>query len=458
MGIDVEEADAPGSVGGQVKASYKEIFTTMSILGWTGFGGPAAHVGLFKKAFVERLNWMSETVFLELFALGQCLPGPTSTQLSFSVGITKKGIPGGLMSGMLFQYPGLLMMSLLGAFAKWALDDPADWVRGISAGLAAVGVALVAGAAKGLCEKICGTKPLAGLCVLSAVVAYLYRSAWIFPLLILVGGLVTLYLKRNDDVALKEVDESVDHYGVGPKGGAFLILLWAVLLVLFIVLRDNVDYYEADGSISAHAAVHWFEAFYRTGSIIFGGGQVVLPLLLHEVVSFNEVCTVNAEGNKVCEDVQDPTRSWVTEEEFFAGLGIVQAMPGPLFNLSAYLGAVMAIRAGHSAMEGIAACWLGLFGPGILLIYGVLPFWGRFRSLPVYRRMLPGLNASAVGLVVAAVFQMFVKVRSISEFPNASVAIGIIGYSAVEQYKLQAPLAVVGGGVLGLIAWALEFK
>lgn len=150
------------------------------------------------------------------------------------------------------------------------------------------------------------------------------------------------------------------------------------------------------------------------------------------------------------------TCRWVTQEEFFTGLAMAQAMPGPLFNFAAYLGAVMALRRDHFVLEGIGAAWLGLFGPGVMLIYGILPFWGRFRKLPSYRCALPGLNAAAVGLVVAAVFQMYNKVRDISVFPDASVAIGILGYTAVEHFGVQAPLAVVCGGVLGLIGWATQ--
>lgn len=204
--------------------------------------------------------------------------------------------------------------------------------------------------------------------------------------------------------------------------------------------------------------------------------------------------------------------SWITEEQFFAGLAVVQAMPGPLFNLSAYIGALAARRAGVNVLAGIAAvgsrryqstsvfdrlraafhfssflnprnrafpfktaavlltthprergarrfqpyetAWFGLFGPGVMLIYGVLPFWGAFRKQPVYRRALPGLNSSAVGLVVAAVFQMSFKVRGISPFKDASVCIGFLAFYAVHFLKVPAPAAILGGGVLGVIAWA----
>ena len=173
----------------------------------------------------------------------------------------------------------------------------------------------------------------------------------------------------------------------------------------------------------------------------------------------------------------ETAKSRITEEQFFAGLAIVQAMPGPLFNLSAYIGALAARRAGANVAAGIAAAWLGLFGPGVMLIYGILPFWGAFRTHPTYRRALPGLNSSAVGLVVAAVFQMSFKVRSLSPMPDASVVIGILAFYATHfgvpqfwkalsvadeknegpvslpPWKMPAPLAILAGGVLGLIGW-----
>mmetsp|Transcript_20186 Transcript_20186/g.50509 ORF Transcript_20186/g.50509 Transcript_20186/m.50509 type:complete len:369 (+) Transcript_20186:1-1107(+) len=364
---------------------------------------------------------------------------------------------------MLFQSPGLLMMSLAGAGAAEILVDPADWLRGISAGLSAAGVALVVSAAVGLANGQCKDHITSRLCLMSAVVAYYYQSNWIFPLLIVIGGSVTSYTKRNDDLALKDKDETIHHLGLNKTAGACLVLAWIAILATVTVLTNTTDYADAK-------ELHWFEAFFRTGSIIFGGGQVVLPLLLKDVVQYESVCTgadgfliANQTLTTVCATYTQVPRadSWITEEQFFAGLGVVQAMPGPLFNLAAYIGAVAARRAGVNILSGIAVSWFGLFGPGIMLIYGVLPFWGAFRKQPIYRRALPGLNSSAVGLVVAAVFQMAFKVREISPFKDASVVIGIVAFFAVHFVKVppnlamfQAPATILAGGVAGVVAWA----
>jgi chromate transporter len=303
---------------------------------------------------------------------------------------------------------------------------------------------------------------------LSAVIAYYYQTAWLFPTLIAFGGCVTVCEakmreakeKKEDGAAVKaapaedEVEE-VAHLGLKPWAGAALIVGWLVTLITLSSVVPKTDY-------DSNKELHWFEAFWRTGSIIFGGGQVVLPLLLNDVVQYETTCaTMNAAGTACVEYIKtEAANSWLTEEQFFAGLAMVQAMPGPLFNLSAYIGAVAARRAGINVIVGVLCCWLGLFGPGVMLIFAVLPFWGKFRKWDVYKRALPGLNASAVGLVVAAVFNIAFKVRSLSPFPEASVCIGVICTFCAHIVKLppgpwtlvQAPLVVLAGGLLGLIA------
>jgi chromate transporter len=309
---DPEKQEAP-----LVKASYKDIFWSFVLMGWTAFGGPAAHIGIFQKVFVETKRWMSMTVFNELLSLGQCMPGPTSTQVSFAIGVVQKGIPGGLMSGMLFQYPGLLMMSLAGAGAAEILVNPDDWLRGLSAGLSAAGVALVVSAAVGLARGQCKDQVTSALCLLSAVVAYYYQSNWIFPVLIVVGGLTTLYTKRKDDVALPDRKETIHHLGLSKVSGGILIATWLAIWIAVASVVNTTDY-------AGNQELHWFEAFYRTGSIIFGGGQVVLPLLLKDVVQYEDVCASYVNG--ACESYVTVPRadSWITEEQFFAGLGVVQ--------------------------------------------------------------------------------------------------------------------------------------
>ncbi|GIL47404.1 hypothetical protein Vafri_4228 [Volvox africanus] len=416
-----------------VSVTYFDILKHFSLMGYIGFGGPAAHIGLFQRYFVERYKWMSLQVFTELFALGQCLPGPTSTQVSFAMGTVKKGVLGGLLSGALFQYPGAVVMTLVGAgAAKW-LTDPPGWLEGIVAGLSAVGVALVASATKGLLMKLCNTKITAIVGTLAAAAAIYWSEPWLFPLLIVLGFIVTNITEWKLDRRLAGNDGGVESLGFGMLGGFVLIVVWLVVLVVVLVLARTA-YKGKDNPLN------WFEVFYRTGSIIYGGGQVVLPMLLTDVVQKYPNGT-------------ETENTWVTEKQFYAGLGAVQAMPGPLFNFAAYLGCVIAIKLKQTFILGAVLAWFGLFSPGVMLMFGVLPFWKRFRTWQIYRRGLSGMNAVGVGLILASVFTMTLDVYRISPFPNASLCIALFAFCAVDELKIFEPIVVAMGAVLGVIAW-----
>mmetsp|Transcript_49324 Transcript_49324/g.142945 ORF Transcript_49324/g.142945 Transcript_49324/m.142945 type:complete len:502 (+) Transcript_49324:128-1633(+) len=452
-----------------VTVGFGDIARNFVLMGWTAFGGPAAHVGLFQKTFVEQKKWMSIDVFTELFAVCQCMPGPSSTQMSFALGTTKKGVLGGLLSGILFQYPGAFAMTALGLTAsEWASAQVMrdnTWLAGLVGGLSAAGVALVASAAIGLWNKACAApdaRVLAGFCC----VVLLYFSAemitppdrdgrkamWIFPLLIIFGGVVT-YVYRGPlegggsaNAAEAAQDSSIEHFGVGKGVGIVLIMVVALVFVGSFIASNTLEYQD-----SMH--LHWFSAFWRTGTVIWGGGQVVLPLLENEVVS----------------------TGWVEESVFFAGLALAQAMPGPLFNFAAFLGAAAGKQWVGTVAGGIGAagvCWLGLFGPGVILIFGILPFWGKFRSNATYKRALPGLNAAAVGLLIASLVQMAAGVRENNTKPQgpipreASTCIGLVAFWAVHWLKIpnatltqiQAPIVIVVAGLVGIIAGLLDMK
>ncbi|GLI64225.1 hypothetical protein VaNZ11_007423 [Volvox africanus] len=416
--------------------SYWDILKHWSVMGYIGFGGPAAHIGLFQRYFVERYKWMSLGVFTELFALGQCLPGPTSTQVSFAIGTVKRGVLGGLLSGALFQYPGAVVMTAVGAGAAKFLTDDRKWLNGIVAGLSAVGVALVASAAKGLLMKLCNTKVTAILGTLAAAAAIYWSEPWLYPLLIVLGFIVTNITERKKDCRLTGNDGGVESLGFGMLGGGVLIGLWLAVLAVVLALARTTFKHE-------NGPLNWFEVFYRIGSIIYGGGQVVLPMLLTDVVQKDE-------------NGKELATTWVTEKQFYAGLGAVQAMPGPLFNFSAYLGAIIARRRGDLFLEGAVLAWFGLFSPGVMLMFGVLPFWKRFRTWQIYRRGLPGMNAVGVGLILASVFKMSLDVWRISPFKNASLCIALFAFTAVDELKIFEPIVVIGGALLGLFGWGVK--
>lgn len=449
-------------------ATYKELVRYWFILGWTAFGGPAAHVAMFQKLFVDKLKWCTYLVFTELLMLGQCVPGPTSTQMGFALGVLKKGLKGGALSGVLFQGPGFLILAILGWVAAKVLDRDIAWLNGLVAGLAAAGIALVASASVSLTKNICKTRLLQSLAIAAAVIAYYYPKPWTFPAVIIAGGIITIVVMRKEALKIADVNAGVDRLGFNKIGGAILILIWIGVLVGTIVAASQTDY-------ASQQELHWFSAFYRTGSVIFGGGQVVLPMLYNDVVAADcpdqsrRCCPVDINVNMTSNPAllescygdnaaSDPNCkcSWISGNEFYAGLALAQAMPGPLFNFAAYLGAVIALNAGVFAIAGIVLCWVALFAPGIILIFAILPFWGAFRKWQIYRKALPGLNSAAVGLIIASVFQLTLNAYSTSPFPKTSISIGIISYGLTEVLNVPAPFVVLLGGALGVMGWGAD--
>eukprot|EP01134_Creolimax_fragrantissima_P007397 CFRG7397T1 len=419
--------------------SYNEIAKRFLTLGVTAFGGPSAHVAMFQQLFCQKLGYFSNDLFAELIALGQCLPGPTSTQTSFAIGIVTKGTLGGLLSGSCFLVFGAIMMTLLGYGSTFLteLKVLGTWENSTAAGLSAVGLGLVAVAAKSLSYKICKTNILIIITMVTAAISTCYSAAWLFPVLIISGGIAhygaQAAMNRSHSVVESENGvsnevEKVDKVGPSVPAGILLILGWATILIVSTILVNTWEY------STKNAAFYWFQVFFYTGSLVYGGGPVVLPILMTEL----------------CNNHQ-----WITHGEFLTGLGVVQAMPGPMFNISAYLGAVIAHNAGHNFLVGSIACWLGMFVPGVVLIFGVFPFWHKVRKVQAYKYILPGLNAAAVGLICASVFSMYDELHKRSAFPKVSSSIALVGAVLVDGVGLPAPFAVGIGGCLGVLAWSV---
>jgi chromate transporter len=389
---------------------------------------------------------MTQPVFAEMFALAQCVPGPSSTQLAYGIGIIKKGVAGGMLSGFLFQFPGLLLMSLVGVGVAEFLKAPSPALRGAVAGLGAAGVALVAQSAVALTRGVCKDNVGLLLAATTATITFYVVRIWLFPLLIALGGIVTLIQLRKCDMASTAADVHVERFGLKRWAGLGVVGVWLAVLVGTIVAGRLVP-------AGTCLPLDWWRTFYLSGSYIFGGGQVVIPMLYDQTVTRD--CAPPPPGGGLPTCVDAPT-TWVTTADFYTGLAVVQAMPGPLFNFAPYLGAVAARRAGVHPLVGIAVGWVGLNAPGILLYYGLLPWWGAVRHANVYRRALPGLNAAAVGLVTAAALTLTIALRSQSPFPDATIAIGMVVYTATGVLRVPVPAAVVGGGVLGVVAWAAK--
>ena len=333
---------------------FKEVFWTYLPLGFVAFGGPQAHVAILRDHLVEQRGWLDEEQFTELFAIGQGLPGPTSTQLVVSTALARAGPIGGLTAFFLWNLPGLVVLITCGVLIETFVDpNEPPWYL---VGLPPAAISLVFKAFYGFGKKLDRLGYI--LCLISTLFAVLINgdnlikpdaSQYMFPCLLIFGGIVS-YLDSlrgsplgNYKSASKGWDAESDllmrRIGIPLWVGGLIFLVWVVVLGVTVGLKRR------DVS-NNHVYLEVFEVMYRTGSLIFGGGQVVLPLLEGEVVP-----------------------SWMTKDQFFQGLGLAQSMPGPLFNFSSYLGAV------YQGVPGGLVAYVGLFAPGVILIFAMVPFW-----------------------------------------------------------------------------------
>lgn len=339
-----------------------EVARSFLRLGLTSFGGPVAHIGYFHREFVERRRWIDEQHFGQLLALCQCLPGPASSQLGFSIGLLRAGWAGALMAFICFTLPSALLMFLF-AEASGQLAGP--WGQAIIHGLKLVAVAVVAQGVLGMARTLCPDRPRALMAAISVALIALSPSAWMQLLIVAGGAALGPWACRQ--VEAKAGETFALHYG--PRIGTGFLIIYAGLLVIALLAAP---YLPPLGQIAS--------AFYRTGALVFGGGHVVLPLLKQTVV--------------------DP--GWISPDRFLAGYGAAQAVPGPMFSLSAYLGTEL--HGGQGGATGAAISLLAIFLPGLLVVSGALPFWRGLAARTQAVRMLAGVNAAVVGLLAFALY------------------------------------------------------
>jgi chromate transporter len=337
-----------------------EVLRVFARLGLTSFGGPIAHIGYFRNEFVTRRAWLDEAAYADLVALCQFLPGPASSQVGFSVGLMRAGYLGGLAAWAGFTLPSALLMLLFAEGAAW-IAGPVG--TGLIHGLKLVAVAIVAQAVWGMAKTLCPDRTRAGIAVVAVLSLFAHASSVAQIASILMGAVAGFALCRSDaPAAAMPLATPVSRRAGGAALAAFFLLLGGLPLL--------------DGS---HAA-SFFDAFYRSGALVFGGGHVVLPLLREAVVA----------------------PGWVGEDAFLSGYGAAQAVPGPLFTIAAYLGAVAAPA--PNGVAGAALALAGIFLPGLLIVTGCLPFWSDLRRRPAARAMMQGVNAAVVGVLGAALY------------------------------------------------------
>lgn len=382
-----------------------QVFWIFFKLGFTSFGGPVAHLGYFREEFVHKRRWFSDQSYADLVALCQFLPGPASSQVGLSIGLSRGGYSGAFMAWLGFTLPSALALILVAlAYQNFSESLP----NGILSGLKIVAVAVVAQAVWGMANSLCQGKLKMTLMILSACVVLLFPTALTMILLIVAAGLFGYFTLQSES---NTSPESLNIPIGSVASRVWMLLFWLLLLglPLSVALFPNT-----------YLAV--IDVFYRVGSLVFGGGHVVLPLLEAETVA----------------------SGWVSPEAFLAGYGVAQAVPGPLFTFSAFLGASM--------QEGIGSILLGLtalaaiFLPSFLLVFAVLPYWENLRKSQKAQSALAGINAAVVGVLLAAFYDP-VFTSGIKEVEHFAFA--LITFAALVFWKLPPWLVVLLSAIAG---------
>jgi chromate transporter len=383
-------AAAAGSVG--------EVFATFLKLGLTSFGGPIAHIGYFRRELVERRKWIGESEFAQLLALCQFLPGPASSQMGFSLGLLRAGWPGALAAFLAFTLPSAL---LLFAFAA-ALPGMSGSVGDAAIhGLKIVALCVVAQGVLGMSRQLCPDAPRAGIAALAAGLVLIAGQAWVQLLVVALGAVAGLVFCRG----VQPVPAGGLALRYGPALGWVLLAAFALLLAGLPLLAR-----------SGEGLLVVAEAFYRAGALVFGGGHVVLPLLEETVVA----------------------PGWVSQDEFLAGYGAAQAVPGPMFTIAAYLGARLPGTEG--GLVGASVALAAIFLPGFLLVAGVLPLWRQIAGGAGAARAIAGVNAAVVGLLGAALYDP-VWISAVRA--PVDLAIALVGFTLLVAWRASALLVVL---------------
>jgi chromate transporter len=368
-------------------------------LGLTCFGGPVAHIGYFRREFVERRRWIDENDFARLLALCQFLPGPASSQLGFSLGLVRAGWLGACAAFVAFTLPSAIALVV---FAALVPDLSGVAGTAVVHGLKLVAVAVVAQAVLGMARQLAPDAPRATVAVLAAAVILVSGHAWTQLLVVALGGMAGLAVCRSVRAPVADTRLPLP-YGVAT--GIALLGVFALLLVLLpLVARGE------DGLVAAAAA------FYRAGALVFGGGHVVLPLLREAVV----------------------TPGWISGDDFLAGYGAAQAVPGPLFSFAAYLGA--RLPGAQGGIVGAIVSLIAIFLPGFLLVAGALPVWRSIGRTPRAAQVVAGVNAAVVGLLAAALYD---PVWTSAVRSPVDVAIAAIGFTLLVAWRVSAVVVVL---------------
>jgi chromate transporter len=389
---------------GQPAGTAVEVFWTFLRLGLTSFGGPVAHLGYFRAECVERRHWLDEHSYADIVALCQFLPGPASSQVGMSLGILRAGLPGALAAWVGFTMPSALVLILFGyGVSELGSLSGAAWLHGLKI----VAVAVVAQAVWGMAKSLAPDRERATVAVGAAILALAVPTALGQVGAIVAGAAIGRVFLSDRTAARPHTPLAVR---VPRSWSVVAAILFFALLLGLPLLAAAVP----------SRALALFDSFYRSGSLVFGGGHVVLPLLQAEVVP----------------------PGWVTNDAFLAGYGAAQAVPGPLFTFAAYLGTVM--EPPVNGWIGGLLCLAAIFLPSFLLLVGALPYWDMLRRLPAVQAALLGINAAVVGLLLAALYR---PVWTSAIFGPADFALGLVAFLLLTLWAVPPWLVVILGAV-----------
>ncbi|WP_226669934.1 chromate transporter [Metabacillus litoralis] len=382
-----------------------EILIVSTRLGFTSFGGPVAHLGYFHEEYVRRRKWMDEKSYADLVALCQFLPGPASSQVGIGIGVMRAGVLGGITSFIGFTLPSVIALIVFAIILQGLDVADAGWLHGLKI----VAVAVVAHAILGMAQKLTPDLKRKAIALLALVGTLLWQTAYTQIAIILLSGFLGFLMFKQQ----KEDNPSSLSFPISRRFAVICLTLFFGLLIVLPIINQAT-------SISWIAL---FDSFYRSGSLVFGGGHVVLPLLEREFV---------------------PT-GLLTEEQFLTGYGAAQAVPGPLFTFAAYIGAVI------NGWQGGLLATLAIFLPAFLLILGTLPFWHQLRSNAKVKGALMGVNAAVVGILIAAFYH---PIWTSSILDAIDFAFAAILFSMLVFWKLPPWIIVLTGAIGG---WLISY-
>ncbi|MEA3322397.1 MAG: chromate efflux transporter [Bacillota bacterium] len=382
--------------------SLLEILIVSTRLGLTSFGGPVAHLGYFHTEYVRRRKWMDEKSYADLVALCQFLPGPASSQVGIGIGVMRAGVLGGIVSFLGFTLPSVLALIIFAIILQGFDVGNAGWIHGLKI----VAVAVVAHAILGMANNLTPDLKRKAIALFALVVTLLWQTAFSQVGVIIIAAIFGFILFRQNITE----DDSRLAFPISKRLAVICLTLFFGLLIFLPILREATS-------------LNWvalFDSFYRSGSLVFGGGHVVLPLLEREFV---------------------PT-GWISEEAFLAGYGAAQAVPGPLFTFAAYIGAVI------DGWKGGLLATFAIFLPAFLLILGTLPFWDSLRRNSKVKAALMGVNAAVVGILISA---FYFPIWTSSILAPIDFAFAAILFSMLVYWKLPPWVIVLTGAIGGTL-------